>query len=76
MNEIICGYCERESYSPQDRYWYIDKKRYPLYVHNSCGVKLVSQGESIWPYHRLGVARTEAYNKQEETKYEQTTLGI
>ena len=47
MNEVICGHCEQDIMSLRDRYWHIAKKKYPLFVHNNCGVKLISQGESI-----------------------------
>jgi len=80
MVGVICGYCEQDIENTSDRYWYIGKKKYPLYVHNSCGVKLVSHGENIWKYHRLGVTRTEHAEYQEsiieDVYYEQTKLSI
>ena len=80
MNGIICGYCDQEAVSLKDRYWYIAKKKYPLYVHNSCGVKLVSHGENIWTYHRLGKDKTAHADYLEslieDVHYEQTKLSI
>lgn len=80
MIGVICGYCDQEARQLKDRYWYIGKKKYPLFIHNSCGVKLVSQGESLWNFHRLGKDKT-AYAEYQESiiddvHYEQTTLGI
>lgn len=80
MNEVICGHCEQDIMSLSNRYWHIAKKKYPLFVHNNCGVKLISQGESIWTAHRRGVAKTEhrdyLESVLEDVQYEQTKLSI
>lgn len=57
MNNVICGYCEEHIETMNKRYWFFNTKKkisYPLFVHNSCGVKIFEQSENIWAFHNKG----------------------
>ena len=80
MKTILCGYCEQEV-DMANRYWHNSKgKWYPLYLHNSCGVKVFEQGEAnqIWKYHTVGRKRTDvAVSKEaEQAEHKQQQFSL